>query len=359
MNQQPRIIILAAGMGKRMYSNLPKVLHPLAGKPLLEHVVQTALMLSPSQSPIVIYGHDGERVRHALGHFNVLWVEQNQQLGTGHAALQALPHLGDNEQILILYGDVPLIRPETLENFIQQTPPKALGLLTGLLPNPSGFGRIIRDGNNNVKGIVEEKDADEETKQINEVNSGIYYVNSGHLKKWLPMLSKQNSQSEYYLTDIVSQAIAENINIHVTQPKNLQEILGVNDKLQLNRLERFYQYNYAQSLMKKGVSICDVLRLDVRGELIIGKDVYLDANVIIEGRVIIGNRCTIGPQVYLRNAQIGDGVEIKANSVIDGAEIARGRLYSRCLLPACGLWHCFSKPKCMSAILLKLKKFLC
>lgn len=316
-----RIVILAAGQGKRMYSALPKVLHPLAGKPLLEHVLQAALGLSSSAQPIVIYGHEGERIRTALAAWDLSWVIQEQQLGTGHALMQALPQLRDDEQVLVLYGDVPLISPETLQRFIQETPAGAIGLMTANLPEPTGYGRIVRDEKNKVVAIVEEKDADAKTRQLSEINTGIYYVPAAYLKRWLPRLSKANAQGEYYLTDIVPLALAEKINIHTTQPAAVEEILGVNDRVQLNRLERFYQERYAQKLMQQGVALADPRRFDVRGELTVGRDVVIDVNVVIEGRVIIGDGCIVGPQVYLRNTHLRDRVEIKANSVLDGAEV--------------------------------------
>jgi bifunctional UDP-N-acetylglucosamine pyrophosphorylase/glucosamine-1-phosphate N-acetyltransferase len=317
-----RIVILAAGQGKRMHSDMSKLLHPLAGKPLLQHVIETALSLSPTLQPLVIYGHQGEQVRAALEHFNVLWVEQKQQWGTGHALLQALPVLREEERVLVLSGDVPLISRETLQHFIQATPAEALGLITAYLPDPTGYGRIVRDAKNQVLAIVEEKDTDEKTRQQQEINAGIYYLNVTCLKKWLPSLAKNNAQGEYYLTDIIALALAEKRTIHTLQPSVIEEILGVNDRCQLNRLERFYQYRYAQKLMRQGVTIYDPARLDVRGELIVGRDVVIDVNVIIEGRVVLGDGCIIGPQVCLRNAQLGERVHVKANSLIDGAEIA-------------------------------------
>lgn len=317
-----RIVILAAGQGKRMYSALPKVLHPLAGKPLLEHVLNTALSLFPSIPPLVIYGHEGERVRTALAHCSASWLEQEQQLGTGHALMQALPQLGEDERVLVLYGDVPLISVETLKRFMLETPMNAVGLMTAILPQPKGYGRIVRDAQQRVTAIVEEKDADEKIRQLTEINTGIYCVPAAYLKRWLPSLSKHNAQGEYYLTDIVPLALAEKLSIHTTQPAVVEEILGVNDRAQLNHLERFYQERYAQKLLQQGVTIYDPRRLDVRGELIVGRDVVIDVNVVIEGRVVLGDGCVLGPQAYLRNAHLGDRVEVKANSVIDGAEVA-------------------------------------
>jgi bifunctional UDP-N-acetylglucosamine pyrophosphorylase / glucosamine-1-phosphate N-acetyltransferase len=316
-----QIVILAAGQGKRMYSDVPKVLHPLAGKPLLEHVIATAAALTTTHPPLVIYGHEGERVKQALSHLNIAWVMQEQQLGTGHAVMQALPNLQDEARVLILYGDVPLIAIETLKRFLNETPSEAVGLITAYLPNPTGYGRIIRDDQHNVITIIEEKDADEKVRQITEINTGIYCVKASYLKKWLPQLNKHNAQAEYYLTDIISAAIKEKIAIHTVQPEMIEEILGINDRVQLNRAERFYQFQFAQRLMRQGVTLYDPHRLDVRGELVVGRDVTIDVGVVIEGKVSIGNGCIIGPHVCLKNTKMNDGVEIRANSVVDGAEI--------------------------------------
>jgi bifunctional UDP-N-acetylglucosamine pyrophosphorylase/glucosamine-1-phosphate N-acetyltransferase len=317
-----RIVILAAGQGKRMYSALPKVLHPLAGKPLLEHVLHTAQSLAPTLPPLVIYGHEGERVKTALAHCGAEWQRQEQQLGTGHALLQALPHLSEDERVLVLYGDVPLISLETLKRFMQETPLDAVGLITAHLPQPKGYGRIVRDAAKKVKAIVEEKDADETIRQLSEVNTGLYCVPAAYLKKWLPSLSKQNAQGEYYLTDIVPMALAEKLSIHTIQPTFVEEVLGVNDRLQLNQLERIYQERYANKLLLQGVTVYDPKRLDVRGELIVGRDVVIDVNVVLEGRVVLGDGCVIGPHVYLRNTILAERVEVRAHTVIDGAEIA-------------------------------------
>ena len=316
------IVILAAGQGKRMNSDLPKVLHKLAGKALLDHVTTTALKLDPSQPPIVIHGHQGDVLRHQLAFLNVTWIEQTKQLGTGHALQQALPQIPSGDRVLVLYGDVPLISVETLKQFILSTPANALGIITASLPNPTGYGRIIRNDGNKIINIIEEKDANEKERQIQEINSGIYLIPAAHLQKWLPQLRNDNAQQEYYLTSIVHFAVKENIEISSIKPKAHEEIFGINDRLQLSALERVYQRQIAERLMLQGVTICDPNRLDIRGEVIIGKDVTIDINVILEGRVVIGNQCTIGPHTILRNAILGDHVEIRANSIIDGSEIA-------------------------------------
>ena len=316
------IVILAAGQGKRMYSEQPKVLHKLAGKALLEHVADTAYTLAPSQPSIVIFGHQGERVRHTLANLNVQWVEQTEQLGTGHALQQALPHLNSDNRVLVLYGDVPLTSTTTLKSLIRNTPADAIGIITAHIPNPTGFGRIIRNAEHQILDIIEEKDASNEQRSISEINSGIYLLPANHLAKWLPKLTNNNSQKEYYLTDIIKMAIEENVTIYSDQPAQHEEILGVNNRLQLAQLERFHQQKNAEKLMLQGVALLDPMRFDVRGELTVGRDVTIDVNVIIEGRVIIGNQCSIGPNTILRNVILGERVEIKANSIIDGAEIA-------------------------------------
>lgn len=315
-------VILAAGKGKRMHSDLPKVLHHLAGKPLLEHVVHTTQHISPDVPPIIIHGHQGHLLHAALSHHHVNWIEQKEQLGTGHALLQALPFLADNSQVLVLYGDVPLISKETLKKLIANTPTNGLGMLTAYLDNPSGYGRIKRDVQNRIIGIVEEKDAKEDERKINEINPGIYLVPAKLLKKWLPLITNQNAQGEYYLTDIIKLAVSENIAIHAEKPTLNEEILGINDRLQLSHLERFYQRQYAEKLMREGVTMMDPTRLDIRGDLQIGHDVVIDINVIFEGKVIIGHGCVIGPHTILRNVELGDGVQIKAHCVIEDAKIA-------------------------------------
>jgi bifunctional UDP-N-acetylglucosamine pyrophosphorylase/glucosamine-1-phosphate N-acetyltransferase len=316
------IVILAAGQGKRMHSQVPKVLHKLAGKTLLEHVTTTAHALSPTNPPVVIYGHQGEQVRHAMANLNVTWVEQTEQLGTGHALQQALPYLKNDHRVLVLYGDVPLTSIDTLKEFVKNTPLDALGIITAKLSNPAGLGRIIRNASQHITAVVEEKDATTEQLNIHEINSGIYLVSANDLAKWLPAIQNQNAQKEFYLTDIIKMAVAENKKIHAFQPTTHEEILGVNDRVQLAKLERFHQQQLAEKFMRQGVTIMDPQRFDVRGTLSVGQDVMIDINVLIEGNVIIGNQCVIGPNTILRNVILGDRVEVKANSVIDGAEIS-------------------------------------
>ena len=316
-----RIVILAAGQGKRMRSSLPKVLHHLAGKPLLQHVIDTAFALDKTTRPIVVYGHQGDRIRHHFEHLPITWIEQKEQLGTGHALQQALPEFSSTDRVLVLYGDVPLIGKESLQKLMTATSSEHLGMRVATLPHPTGFGRIIRDHDRKVVRIVEEKDANEEEKSIHEINPGIYLIPAIFLEKWLPNLTAHNAQKEYYLTDIIRFAAEENIPSHTDTPFHYQEVLGINDRMKLAELERFYQKQYAEKLMLQGVTIIDPARIDIRGELIVGHDVTIDVNTIFEGRVVINNHCTIGPYSILRNVTLGDHVEIKAHSVIDGAEI--------------------------------------
>lgn len=317
-----QVVILAAGQGKRMFSRQPKVLHSIAGKPMLQHVIDTASHLSPHVSPIIVYGHQGRLIQDAFAHQTLRWAEQKEQLGTGHAVQQALSQIQDNDQVLILYGDVPLISESTLKKLIEGTNANALGMLTATLQSPQGYGRIKRDKHQHIVGIVEEKDANEEERAITEINPGIYLVAAKYLKKWLPVIGNQNAQNEYYLTDIIRLAVAENVTVHAVQPEVIEEILGVNDRIQLAHLERFYQRKTAEKLLRQGVTLYDPARFDVRGEVHLGQNVVIDVNVIFEGRVVIGDDCTIGPNTILRNTQLGKHVEIKANCVIDGAEIA-------------------------------------
>lgn len=316
------IVILAAGQGKRMHSDLPKVLHQLAGKSLLEHVVTTASHLEPSEPPIVIYGHQGDALKHQLAHLNVTWVLQTKQLGTAHALQQALPSIPAKSRVLVLYGDVPLISIETLKQFIAETPAQSLGIITAHISNPTGYGRIIRNEKNSIINIIEEKDATDQQRAIQEINSGIYLIPEAYLQKWLPQINNTNAQQEYYLTDLIRFAAKENIEICATQPYFYEEILGINDRIQLSQLERIYQRHYAEKLMRKGVTLYDPARLDIRGDIVTGKDVTIDINVILEGKVVLGNQCIIGANSILRNVILGEGVEVRANTIIDGAEIA-------------------------------------
>ncbi len=299
-----QVVILAAGQGKRMHSRHPKVLHHLAEKPLLKHVIDTALTISPDVPPIIVYGHQGKLVSEAFPNLKLRWVEQKEQLGTGHALLQAMP-LISHDQILILYGDVPLISENTLKKLIHSTPPHALGMVTAHLEHPTGYGRIIRNKQHQIVSIVEEKDATEEERKIKEINPGIYFVPTPYLKKCLPLIQNQNAQGEYYLTDLFSFAVKDGMAIHSVEPAMNEEILGVNDRVQLAHLERFYQRQQAEKLMRQGVTLRDPARFDLRGDVQIGRDVVIDINVILEGRIVIGDECHIGANSILRDVTLG------------------------------------------------------
>ncbi|MFY3774807.1 bifunctional UDP-N-acetylglucosamine diphosphorylase/glucosamine-1-phosphate N-acetyltransferase GlmU [Marinobacter salsuginis] len=314
------VVILAAGQGSRMKSALPKVLHPIAGRPMLHHVIATAKQLGAEKIHTVI-GHGAEKVRETTDEASVNWVTQSEQLGTGHAVAQALPDLPDDARVLVLYGDVPLTRHETLDGLVGTLDDNTLGLLTVTMDNPQGYGRIVRNADGKVQSIVEQKDASAEQQQIREVNTGILAVSAKHLKNWLPSLSNSNAQGEYYLTDIIAMAVDQGLGISVSQPENPFEVQGVNNRLQLAELERWFQRQQADRLMTEGATLADPVRLDVRGELTIGNDLWIDVNVVFEGKVNLGSNVSIGPGCVIKDTTIADGAEIKANSVIEGAVI--------------------------------------
>ena len=315
------IVILAAGQGKRMHSDLPKVLHALAGKPLLSHVLETARAAAGDSGRIcVVYGHGGEAVPAALPGADVTWVKQVPQLGTGHAVLQALPHLDRAEPTLVLCGDVPLIRPETLSRLIAEAADGSLALLTAFLDDPHGYGRIVR-GAGRIQRIVEEKDASETERALQEVNTGILIAPTASLQRWLPTLGQRNAQGEYYLTDIVALAVAEGLPVHAAHPGENWEVAGVNSKAQLAALERVFQGRVALRLMEQGVQIADPARLDVRGEIHCGRDVFIDVNCLFEGRVDIGDGATIGPNCVIRDCSVGEGSRIHAFSHLEAAVV--------------------------------------
>jgi len=316
------IVILAAGQGTRMRSDLPKVLHELAGRPLLEHVYAATSAFADS-SVYIVYGHGGDAVPDSLSHLNADWIEQSEQLGTGHAVMQAMPGVDDASTVLILYGDVPLITHETLQLLVAAAQESGFGLLTTELADTRGYGRIVRDETGAVLRIVEQKDATAEQAAIKEINTGMMAVAAADLKRWLEQVGNSNTQAEYYLTDIVALAVADGVTINTVQPLSVMEIMGVNDRTQLAELERYYQYTQAQALMLQGVSMLDPSRFDLRGDLQIGRDVTLDINVVMEGKVVIGDRVRIGPNVVVRNTEIGDDVEILPNCVIEDAVIGR------------------------------------
>lgn len=313
------IVILAAGKGKRMYSSLPKVLHPVGGKPMLQHVIGVAQQLYPQQV-IVVYGHGGIQVRAACAEEeNVLWVEQPAQLGTGHAVQQVLPVLPSCGKTLVLYGDVPLIQLETLCLLIGEAQ-QDVGLLTDVLDDPTGYGRIVRE-QNHIVAIVEEKDCSPAQKVIKEVNTGIMLLPNSHLKTWLGQLSNQNAQGEYYLTDVIAQATHDQISVHGLTTNNHWEVAGVNNKKQLAELERVFQRNQAEKLMEAGVMLADPSRLDIRGTIEHGCDVFIDVNVVLEGNVILGDEVSIGANCLLKDVSIGSGTTIEPFSHLVGATV--------------------------------------
>jgi bifunctional UDP-N-acetylglucosamine pyrophosphorylase/glucosamine-1-phosphate N-acetyltransferase len=315
-----QIVVLAAGQGKRMHSDLPKVLHPIAGRPLLSHVLEAARVLSPSRLCVVI-GHGGEQVRARMASEPVHWASQERQLGTGHAVLQALPQLSEGGTVLILYGDVPLIAPDTLAGLVEAASAGAVALLTQVVEQPRGYGRIVRDGGGRVAGIVEEKDATEAQRAIREVNTGIMAVPRAQLAKWLGQLRNENAQGEYYLTDVIAAAVADGVAVEVRHPRAAHESLGVNSKSELATLERHYQMDRAAQLMKDGVTLADPARVDVRGELACGRDVSIDVNCIFEGRVTLGDGVRIGANCILRDVTVGAGTEIKPFTLIEEASL--------------------------------------
>ncbi len=314
------VIVLAAGQGTRMRSALPKVLHPLAGKPLLEHVVETAAELDPD-SIHVVYGHGGEQVPQQLSQLEVNWVLQLQQLGTGHAVEQALPALQDEEMVLVLYGDVPLIQAETLNSLLQHARSSGFALLTVSLENPHGYGRIVRNQHGSVARIVEQKDATDEELQIHEVNTGIMALSRENLSGWIEQLENDNAQGEFYLTDIVEQAVTDGIEVIAVDVPSEAEVQGVNDRLQLAQLERHYQRREAENLMREGVTLIDPDRFDLRGTLTCGQDVTIDVNVIVEGNVVLADGVRVDANCHLKDAKVGADSEILPNCVIESAKI--------------------------------------
>ena len=317
-----QVVILAAGQGKRMHSDLPKVLHPVAGRPLLAHVIATAGRLAPQRLCVVI-GHGADQVRRALDGAPVTWAVQEKQLGTGHAVMQALPQLQDGGTVLVLYGDVPLIAEATLRALIDAAAGSKVALLTQEVEAPKGYGRIVRDGSGRVTGIVEEKDATDAQRAIREVNTGIMAVPRERLAQWLGRLRNENAQGEYYLTDVIAAAVADGVAVEVRHPAAAHESLGVNSKVELAALERHYQLSRAAQLLEQGVTLADPARIDVRGELACGRDVAIDVNCIFEGKVSLGDGVKIGANCILRDVTVGPGTEVKPFSLIEEATIGR------------------------------------
>ena len=314
------VVILAAGQGKRMKSALPKVLQPLAGQPLLRHVLNRARQLQPD-SVHVVYGHGGEQVRAAIGDADLQWSLQAEQLGTGHALMQAMPGIGDDSLVLVLYGDVPLIDPETLRRLIALASPKVMSLLTVMLDDPTGYGRIVRNKRGAIQKIVEQKDANKAQLRIREGNSGMLVAPAKLLRRWLSKLGNSNAQGEYYLTDVIAMAVREKLKVAPLVAPRLAEVLGVNDKVQLAELESLHRAERARELMLAGATLADPARIDVRGEVTVGRDVFIDANVLLEGKVSIGDGARIGPNVVLRNVSVDAGTVIHPNCVIEQSSV--------------------------------------
>ncbi len=319
-----KTIILAAGKGTRMRSNIPKILHRIANRPLLQHVYDMSSQLE-NNSIKIVYGHGAELVRETLKDLDADWIEQEQQLGTGHAVQQVSDQLRDADTVLILYGDVPLLKLATVKSLISNVNQESIALLTVNLENPTGYGRIVRNAAGKVTKIVEDKDATQSEKLVNEVNTGIMAVQGDKLKKWLGKLSNNNAQGEYYLTDIIEMAVADQVTIITNQPETVDEVLGVNDRIQLSHLERVYQQEQANLLMAQGVTLKDPMRFDLRGSVeSLGQDIEIDINVILEGKNSIGSNVKIGANTQIKNSIIGDYVEILANCIIEDAVVGQG-----------------------------------
>ncbi|WP_282110443.1 bifunctional UDP-N-acetylglucosamine diphosphorylase/glucosamine-1-phosphate N-acetyltransferase GlmU [Shewanella algicola] len=315
------VVILAAGKGTRMRSDLPKVLHPIAHKSMVQHVIDTANSLG-SQAIQLVYGYGADKLQAALGEQTLNWVLQAEQLGTGHAVAQANPNISDDDTVLILYGDVPLIQQSTLESLLAAREKNGLAILTVNLANPTGYGRIVREFGK-VVGIVEQKDANADQLKITEVNTGIMAVPGKQLKAWLNRLSNNNAQGEYYLTDIIAMAHADDVAITTSQPQSAIEVEGANNRVQLAQLERAYQARAAEKLMLEGANLRDPARIDIRGDVNVGMDVMIDINVIFQGKVILGNNVTIGAGAILIDCEVADNAVIKPYSIVEGAKLGQ------------------------------------
>ena len=318
---QLSVVILAAGQGKRMNSDLPKVLQPLAGQPLLQHVIGTARALRP-RNIYVVYGHGGAQVQAALSAENVEWILQADQLGTGHAVMQAMCVIPDDHTVLVLYGDVPLIRTSSLMKLVAAANEGALAVLSVDLEDASGYGRIVRNADGHISGIVEHKDASIEQLQIRELNTGLMAAPAGRLREWLLGLGSNNSQREYYLTDVGAGAVQAGDRVDAQRTAKPSEVLGVNDKIQLAQVEAFYRRERADELMLAGATLVDPARIDIRGHVEVGRDVFIDVNAVLIGKVKLAAGVKIGPNCVISNSQIGAGTEVYANSIIDNASVA-------------------------------------
>ena len=317
------IIILAAGQGTRMRSTRPKVLHPLGGRPLLAHVIDTARSLQGSDIHVVI-GHGAEQVQAAIPDRDIHWVLQAEQLGTGHAVAQAMPAIADGNSVLVMYGDVPLVCRETLQPLCDLADDGMAAILTAELDDPSGYGRILHHLDGSICGIVEEKDASAAERSLQEINTGFIAAPAARLRGWVDALENNNAQGEFYLTDVITRAVSEGTRVRGVMADNIEEVMGINDRRQLAVQERCFQQRQAEWCLQAGVTLPDPARFDLRGELTAGQDVFIDVNAVLEGNIVLGDRVTIGPNVVMRNATVGDDVTILANCVIEDAEIGAG-----------------------------------
>jgi bifunctional UDP-N-acetylglucosamine pyrophosphorylase / glucosamine-1-phosphate N-acetyltransferase len=318
---QLSVVILAAGQGKRMNSDLPKVLQPLAGQPLLQHVIGAARAVNPDNI-YVVYGHGGAQVQAALAHENVEWILQAEQLGTGHAVMQAMCVIPDDHTVLVLYGDVPLIGAGSLTKLVTAAGDGALAVLTVNLENAAGYGRIVRNTEGRVTAIVEHKDANTDQLQIREVNSGLMAAPAGRLREWLLALGTNNTQREYFLTDVIAGAVKEDVRVEAIPAASALEVAGVNDRVQLAQVEAGYRRRRAEELMLAGATLADPQRIDIRGDVQVGRDVFIDINSVFIGKVQLGAGVKVGPNCVIANSKIGEGTEIFANSMIDHAIVA-------------------------------------
>lgn len=318
---QLSVVILAAGQGKRMHSDLPKVLQPLAGLPLLQHVIRTARALEPANI-YVVYGHGGAQVQAALSHEPVEWVLQADQLGTGHAVMQAMGVIPDDHTVLVLYGDVPLIRTPSLKKLIALADAGALAVLSVDLDDSTGYGRIVRNAEGQIRAIVEHKDASAEQLQIRELNTGLMAAPAARLREWLLGLGSNNSAREYYLTDVVAGAVKAGHRVDPVRSGSTAEVMGVNDKLQLAKVEALYRRERAEELMLAGATLADPARIDIRGEVQVGRDVFIDINVVLTGKVALAAGVKIGPNCSITDSRLGAGTEVFANSIVDNAIVA-------------------------------------
>lgn len=313
------VVILAAGQGTRMRSRLPKVLQPLAGRPLLAHVMDMAAGLTDARLHVV-YGHGGDQVPARFADRQVSWVEQAEQLGTGHAVEQAMPGIADDATVLVLYGDVPLVRPETADSLIESAT-RGVALLTVRMDDPTGYGRIVRDRDGRVTSIVEQKDADENERSIDEVNTGLMAAPADRLRDWLSRLDNANAQGEFYLTDIVALAVADGVPVEAVQAGDAEEVMGVNDKVQLAEAEAAVRRRRVEELMRQGATVADPGRIDVRGQVTCGQDVFLDVGVVLEGEVRLDDRAHVGPYCVVRDSHVGEDAVIHPHSVVEGAGV--------------------------------------